>query len=106
MKASQTFYRVLLRMCPPDLRADFGAEMETLFLADLERARGIGTLRVWARAIADVMRHGLGARQDAWRRFATRRRTSSTAEEGGGWIRFVTIYGTRFGPWRVNQPPA
>ena len=66
MKTSQSFYRVLLRMCPPDLRAEFGAEMEALFLADLARARGVGKLRVWMRAIADVLRHGLGARNDAW----------------------------------------
>ena len=64
MRTSQSLYRVLLRMCPPDLRADFGAEMEALFLADLGAgARLSGKLRVWARAIADVLRHGLGARQ-------------------------------------------
>ena len=68
MPASRTFYRVLLRMCPPDLRAEFGAEMEALFLADLARARGVGKVGVWARAIADVLRHGLGARNDSWSR--------------------------------------
>ena len=104
MKASQTFYRLLLRMCPPDLRADFGAEMEALFLADLERARGIGTLRVWARAIADVMRHGLGARQDAWRRF---RKTSGYVEYGiGGWWMDTLRYDLRHALRAMRRQPA
>jgi putative ABC transport system permease protein len=81
MKASRSFYRLLLRLCPPDLRAEFGAEMEDLFAADLERARGLGTIQVWARAIADVLRHGTGARNDAWRRQA---RTSAYVEYEGG----------------------
>jgi len=81
MKASQSFYRALLRMCPPDLRAEFGAEMEALFLADLARARGAGKLRVWMRAIADVLRHGPGARNDGWRRF---RKTSAYVEYDTG----------------------
>ena len=55
-------------MCPPDLRREFGAEMEALFLADLARARGARKLHVWRRAIGDVIRHGLGARRDAHRR--------------------------------------
>ena len=57
MNTSRSFYRVLLRMCPPDLRAEFGAEMEALFLADLDRARGLGKMRVWARDRRRV-RHG------------------------------------------------
>jgi putative ABC transport system permease protein len=68
MRSSQSIYRVLLRMCPPDLRAEFGAEMEALFLADLARARGFGKIKVWTRAIPDVLRHGLGARNDSWNR--------------------------------------
>ena len=85
MPASQTFYRVLLRMCPPDLRAEFGAEMEALFLADLARARGAGKVRVWARAAVDVLRHGLGARNDSWTRFS---RTSAYVdyETGRFWM--------------------
>lgn len=42
--------------------------MEELFVAELGRARGVGKVRVWTRAIADVLRHGTGARNDAWRR--------------------------------------
>ena len=68
-------------MCPPDLRAEFGAEMEALFLADLARARGVGKVRVWARAIADVLRHGPGARNDAWHRV---RKTSAYVEYDTG----------------------
>jgi putative ABC transport system permease protein len=68
MKTSRTIYRALLRLCPRDLRAEFGSEMEELFAADLAHARGIGKLRVWLGAIADLLRHGTGARNDAWRR--------------------------------------
>ena len=81
MKTSQRFYRVLLRMCPPDLRAEFGAEMEALFLAELARARGVEKARVWLRAIADVLRHGPGARNDAWHRV---RKTSAYVEYDSG----------------------
>jgi putative ABC transport system permease protein len=81
MYASQSLYRVLLRLCPADLRAEFGAEMEALFLADLQRARGLGKFRVWARAIADVLRHGTGARNDAWHRH---RQTSAYVEYESG----------------------
>jgi putative ABC transport system permease protein len=81
MNTSRSLYRVLLRLCPPDLRAEFGAEMEELFVAELRRARGLGTIRVWTRAIADVLRHGTGARNDAWSAFRT---TSSYVEYDTG----------------------
>ena len=68
MHASRRLYRVLLRLCPADLRAEFGAEMEAMFVADLARASGAGKLWVWLRAVGDIIRHGLGARNDAWRR--------------------------------------
>ena len=42
MKASRSLYRLLLRLCPPDLRTEFGDEMEALFLQSLQRARGAG----------------------------------------------------------------
>ena len=70
-------YRWLLRLCPADLRAEFGVEMEAMFLASLARARGIGKLRVWIRATSDVLRHGPGARNDAWHRL---RKTSAYIE--------------------------
>lgn len=83
MPASRSLYRLLLRLCPPDLRREFGDEMEANFLQSLQRARGIGKARVWARALADVIRHGLGARQDSWQTF---RKTSAYVEsDGGGW---------------------
>ena len=81
MHASQTFYRLLLRLSPADFRAEFGAEMEALFLADLDRARGLGKVRVWARAAGDVLRHGPGVRNDAWRRDS---KTSAYVEYEGG----------------------
>jgi putative ABC transport system permease protein len=77
MKTSRALYRGLLRLCPPDLRAEFGAEMEELFVADLGRARGLRKIRVWTRAAADVLRHGTGARNDAWNRY---RKTSAYVE--------------------------
>jgi putative ABC transport system permease protein len=77
MKTSRALYRTLLRLCPPDLRAEFGAEMEEMFAAELGRTRGLGRIRVWARAIADVLRHGTGARNDAWHRY---RQTSAYVE--------------------------
>ncbi len=77
MSTSRSFYRVLLRLCPRDLRAEFGAAMEELFAAELGRTRGLGKMRVWARAIADVLRHGTGARNDAWHRY---RHTSAYVE--------------------------
>ena len=77
MDVSRSFYRVLLQLCPPDLRAGYGAEMEALFLADLARARGVAKAAVWLRAIGDVIRHGLGARNDSWRQY---RRTSAYSE--------------------------
>jgi putative ABC transport system permease protein len=77
MNVSRSFYRALLRLCPPDLRSAFGAEMENLFLADLSRATGVAKGAVWLRAVGDVIRHGLGARNDSWSRY---RRTSAYRE--------------------------
>ena len=77
MTVSRSLYRLLLRLCPADLRSQFGAEMEAIFLQSLERARGLGKTRIWRRAVVDVIRHGLGARQDSWQK---RRRTSAYVE--------------------------
>ncbi len=77
MHASQSFYRLLLRLCPADLRAEFGDEMESVFLQSLQRARGWRKAGVWARTIADVLRHGIGARQDSWHKL---RKTSAYVE--------------------------
>ena len=77
MATSRLLYRVVLRLCPSDLRAEFGAEMEELLVQELGRARGLGKVRVWTRALADVLRHGTGARNDSWRRES---RTSAYVE--------------------------
>ena len=77
MIVSRSLYRLALRICPRDLRSQFGAEMEALFLADVARARGVRKIGVGARAIWDVLRHGLGARQDGWHHV---RRTSAYVE--------------------------
>lgn len=104
MAISRTLYRVLLRLCPPDLRREFGAEMEALFVADLARARGLGRLAVWARALADVLRHGFGARNDGWRRF---RRTSAYVEyETGRWTFETWRYDVRHAIRAMGRQPA
>ena len=83
MRISRSLYRSLLRLCPPDFRAEFGAEMEDAFAASLAGARGVHKIAVWLRALGDLVRHGTGARHDAWRRF---RNTSGYVEyRSGGW---------------------
>jgi putative ABC transport system permease protein len=103
MKASALFYRVLLRLCPPDLRAKFGGEMEALFLRSLQRARGVGRWRVWSRAVADVVRHGIGARRDGWDKF---RRTSAYVEyRTGGWWMDTLRYDLRHAFRAMGRQP-
>jgi putative ABC transport system permease protein len=51
--------------------------MEALFVAELARARGVAKTAIWLRAVGDVIRHGLGARNDSWRQY---RRTSAYSE--------------------------
>ena len=77
MSVSRSLYRSLLRLCPRDLTAEFGGEMERLFLAELSRSSGVGKAGVWRRAIADVLRHGFGARNDRWKHV---RKTSAYVE--------------------------
>jgi hypothetical protein len=51
-------YRLLLGLCPADLRREFGAEMTQVFLEDLEdqRRRGgwMGAARVWWRSVREL----------------------------------------------------
>jgi len=104
MKASRSFYRWLLRLCPPDLRKEFGGEMEALFLQSLQRARGAARLRVWARAVSDVLRHGIGARRDTWDKF---RKTSAYVEyESGGWWMDTLRYDLRHAIRAMVRQPA
>lgn len=77
MTISRSAYRVLLRLCPADLRREFGAEMETAFVDELSRAKGLGKCALWYRALIDVLRHGVGARNDSWQRV---RKTSAYVE--------------------------
>ena len=70
----RALYRTLLRLFPRDLRAEYGAEMERMFLAGMAGARGWRRLRLWACAIADAVRHGIGARLDRWTRFSKTQR--------------------------------
>jgi putative ABC transport system permease protein len=83
MSISRPIYRALLRLCPADLRREFGAEMESAFVEELSRAHGARKYAVWCGALIDVLRHGVGARNDTWRRL---RKTSAYVEyEKGSW---------------------
>lgn len=93
MHVSRSIYRFLLRLCPEDLRDTYGSEMEALFLSDLRRARGVQALTVWHHAITDLLRHGVGARNDERRRY---RRTSAYREhEGSKWTMDTWRYDLR-----------
>ena len=75
-----------------------------MFLQSLLRARGIGKARVWARAVTDVIRHGIGARQDSWHKF---RKTSAYVEsEGGGWWMDTLRYDLRHAIRAMSRQPA
>jgi len=55
-------YRFLLGLFPRDVRDAFGDDMHALFVQQRARAHGAGVVRLWLRAIADAVRHGLGER--------------------------------------------
>jgi putative ABC transport system permease protein len=57
-------YRLLLRLFPRDMRDEFGAEMEELFVRHRRGARGLSVFGLWIAAAADAARHGIGARLD------------------------------------------
>jgi putative ABC transport system permease protein len=61
---ARTFYRALLLAFPADLRRRRGDAMLEMFLAQLAEvgAKPIERARLWRDAIADALRHGLGAR--------------------------------------------
>ena len=71
MSNEHRLYRRLLRLFPPDLQAQYGVEMERLFLEKLAATRGPRRWWLWARLMADACRHGMGSRLDAWTRFST-----------------------------------
>jgi putative ABC transport system permease protein len=103
MKTSRSLYRVLLRLCPADLRLQYGAEMEALFLQSLQRAQGIGVLGIWIRALADVIRHGIGARRDVWTQFS---KTSAYVEyRAGGWWMDTLRYDVRHAIRAMSRQP-
>ena len=77
--------------------------MEALFLQSLQRARGAAKLRVWARAVSDVLRHGIGARRDTWDKF---RKTSAYVEyETGGWWMDTLRYDLRHAIRAMGRQP-
>ena len=78
--------------------------MEELFAASLSRARGAAKLGVWLRAVGDLLRHGIGARQDAWHRF---RRTQAYVEyRTGGWWMDTLRYDLRHAIRGMSRQPA
>jgi len=103
MSTSRSFYQLLLRLCPPDLRREFGDQMESIFQQSLQRARGLDKARVWAGAAVDVIRHGIGARRDAWRRYRT---TSAYVEyRTGGWWMDTLRYDLRHAIRAMGRQP-
>jgi predicted permease len=84
-------YRVLLRLFPRAMRDEMGVEMETLFVAQLCRTRGLARVRLLGRAVADALGHGVAARYSERRLSgaASRFRRSSTrhpASERRWWM--------------------
>lgn len=101
---AQRFYRLLLRTFPNELRAEFGGQMEELFLAELAKARGVQRWRLWQRAFADTWRHGWGARRDLWNRA---RKTSSYVEyDRSRWWMDTLRYDLRHAVRAMGRQPA
>ena len=74
-----------------------------MFLQSLPRARGPRQGRRVGPRVADVLRHGIGARQDTLGQVSQDlgvRRVRITGD--GGWIRFDTTCGTRYGRCRAS----
>jgi putative ABC transport system permease protein len=100
----ERLYRFLLRAFPKELRAEFGGQMEALFLAELANARGLERWRLWQRAVADTWRHGWGARRDLWNRA---RKTSSYVEyDGSRWWMDTLRYDLRHAVRSMLKQPA
>src|SRR5690242_13466732 len=64
--AAERIYRLLLRACPPDFRAEYGREMVLLF-RDHRQESDVRSLGFWAAVIWDVARSALAVRAEAWR---------------------------------------
>jgi putative ABC transport system permease protein len=78
--------------------------MEELFVVSLRNATPLGKVLVWLRAINDVLRHGVGARRDAWKRFS---KTSAYVEyRNGGWWMDTLRYDLRHALRAMSRQPA
>lgn len=62
---AERIYRMLLRVYPPEFRAEFEREMVLLF-RDQCRESDVTSPRFWAAAVWDVLRSALSQRLDAW----------------------------------------
>lgn len=77
--------------------------MEDAFAASLASASGLGKALVWLRAVGDVVRHGVGARRDEWRRIRT---TSAYVEyRSGGWWMDTLRYDLRHAIRAMSRQP-
>ena len=83
MMVSRSLYRLLLRLCPPDLRAEFGAEMEALFLAEHRASARVAEKRVCGRGRSGTCCVTVSARgRIAGSASARPQPTSSTTQKG------------------------
>ncbi len=68
MKASRSFYRLLLRLCPAgSARRSSATRWKRCSCSRCTRARARQGCACGRSAVADVIRHGIGARRDSWR---------------------------------------
>ena len=65
-RPGDALYRLLLRAFPPSFRLRHGDQMLTQFRAQRAAVRGrpVALLKLWARAIADALAHGLSVRRE------------------------------------------
>jgi putative ABC transport system permease protein len=80
-------YRLLLRLLPRPLRAEYGVEMEALFGARLRQADGVrGRLRVWLLGVLDILGAAYGERRSAR---SARRRAGRVASRA--WLPGISL---------------
>lgn len=86
-------YRALLRLFPEEFRRRYGEEMVDFFVQSWAEARGRGRVRVFARAVKDLMTHGMAERAGSGRP-----RRSGRWTMGGGHDLRLALRGLRRRP--------
>jgi putative ABC transport system permease protein len=90
-------YKLLLLLFPRDIRDEFGADMEHVFREHRRGVRGLAAVILWARAIGDAVRHGIGARLDVRaRRAASTRLLAPSAPLAPSNRRFMDLFSHDF----------